>query len=158
MAFYPAEGPWGPAFADNLFLVRFDYERNDPNGAGMDVVRVTFAAFETDRPVAEATVFAKGFLGPLDAEVDPFGNLLVMEYGTRGPSRRDGQIVRIFRAGDCDGDGDTDLADFLVFQSCFTGPGQVLREPTCACADFDADGDADLADLVAFQAAFADSN
>lgn len=55
------------------------------------------------------------------------------------------------QTGDCDGDGDVDLADFLVFQNAFTGPEVLTANP---CTDLDGDGDTDLADLIAFQAAF----
>lgn len=56
-------------------------------------------------------------------------------------------------AGDCDGDGDVDLADFGGFQLCFTGPGGTASGD-CGCADFDGDGDVDLSDFNAFQLAF----
>ena len=55
--------------------------------------------------------------------------------------------------GDCDDDGDVDLADFLAFQTCFTGPGGSL-DPGCECADFNGDGDVDLQDFLSFQAAY----
>lgn len=56
-------------------------------------------------------------------------------------------------AGDCDEDGDIDMADFLKFQTCFTGSGGTL-EPGCECADFDDDGDVDLSDFWNFQTSF----
>ena len=56
--------------------------------------------------------------------------------------------------GDCDADGDVDLADFLVFQECFTGSGSGAAMPGCGCSDFDGDRDVDLGDLIAFQAHF----
>ena len=55
--------------------------------------------------------------------------------------------------GDCDGDGDVDLADFLAFQSCYTGPVGPVN-PGCECANFDGDDDVDLADFLAFQSAY----
>lgn len=55
--------------------------------------------------------------------------------------------------GDCDGDGDVDLSDFFVFQTCFTGPGG-QAPPNCECVDLDGDGDVDLADFLAFQTSF----
>ena len=58
------------------------------------------------------------------------------------------------RPGDCDADGDIDLADFLIFQSCFTGSDAGPIGPNCACADGDGDDDVDLADLLFFQAQF----
>ena len=59
--------------------------------------------------------------------------------------------------GDCDQDGDVDLADLLAFQECFTGPGGGPLAPHCKCSDLDGDGDLDLSDFVAFQAAFTGS-
>ena len=56
--------------------------------------------------------------------------------------------------GDCDQDGDVDLADFLVFQECFMGSGSGAAMPGCGCSDFDGDGDVDLGDLITFQAHF----
>ncbi len=47
--------------------------------------------------------------------------------------------------------GEVDCYDFLVFDSCFTGPsGADSREPLsgqCACVDLDQDGDVDFADF-----------
>ncbi|GAF72863.1 unnamed protein product, partial [marine sediment metagenome] len=55
--------------------------------------------------------------------------------------------------GDCDDDCDVDLQDFLVFQTCYTGPGGPLP-PDCECADFNGDDDVDLQDFLAFQSAY----
>ena len=49
----------------------------------------------------------------------------------------------------CDGGDDLDVADFAVFQACFTGEGGTVG-PGCECSDVDADGDADLADYAIF--------
>lgn len=56
-------------------------------------------------------------------------------------------------AGDCDGDGDVDVADFEAFVGCMAGPLGGLA-PQCICADIDADGDADMDDFAPFQRAF----
>lgn len=53
----------------------------------------------------------------------------------------------IFRDGDLDGDGDTDLADFAIFQACFSGAGGASGDPVCDGADLDGDGDVDNDDL-----------
>jgi hypothetical protein len=58
---------------------------------------------------------------------------------------------------DIDGDGDVDLADFLVFQGCFNGPNRPTLTgtfPSCACFDTESDFDVDLVDFLSFQACF----
>lgn len=62
-------------------------------------------------------------------------------------------------AGDCNGDGDVDLGDFLLLLSCFGGPGVAPSQAcdACDCADLDGDGDVDLSDLLDFQASFTGS-
>ena len=52
-------------------------------------------------------------------------------------------------AGDFDGDGDVDLADFAQFEICFTGPGGTLA-PGCGPGDFDGDNDIDCDDWAEF--------
>jgi hypothetical protein len=61
---------------------------------------------------------------------------------------------------DADGDGDVDLSDFLVFQSCFNGPNRpyAVADPSCRCLDTqpapNGDADVDLADFLVFQGCF----
>lgn len=55
--------------------------------------------------------------------------------------------------GDCDGDDDVDITDFVYVADCLSGPA-VWPGDDCACADIDDDGDADLADFAQFQRAF----
>ena len=50
--------------------------------------------------------------------------------------------------GDCDGDGNVDLADL---STCLFGPDGGLGAG-CECVDFDGDNDTDLEDFAAFQA------
>lgn len=50
-------------------------------------------------------------------------------------------------AGDIDGDGDVDLADYITFQAAFSGPNVPTANPR---ADLDRDGDTDLSDLMLF--------
>ena len=59
--------------------------------------------------------------------------------------------------GDSDGDGDVDLADFVVFQGCFVASGKSLA-PCCTCVDFDDDGDMDIYDFLGFQVAYTGPN
>jgi len=63
--------------------------------------------------------------------------------------------VSSYSTDDLDRDGDVDNDDWLIFASCFAGPGLL---PGCTpdldgdiVADFDKDGDVDLADYVTFQ-------
>ena len=63
-------------------------------------------------------------------------------------------VVASGTPGDCDGDGDVDLTDFLVFQTCYTGPDGGPVGPECDPVDFDDDGDVDLQDFLAFQTAY----
>jgi hypothetical protein len=56
--------------------------------------------------------------------------------------------------GDCDGDGDVDLADFGSFQLCFSGAGGGPVDEACDCSDSDGDGDVDLVDFAEFQLVF----
>lgn len=147
---------WGSEYADNLFIVRFDFELNDPAGVGADVVRVQFDDFASpQRPtVASTSIFAKGFVHPLDAEFDPFGNLIIMDYGAySGPSS--GAIFRIAPGdapciGDVDGDRAVTLSDLATLLTHFGQPSGA----TLADGDIDADGRVDLTDLATLLANF----
>ena len=55
--------------------------------------------------------------------------------------------------GDFDLDGQVDLADFALFQDCFSGPGGGATG-ACECIDLDWDNDVDLADFGTFQVFF----
>ena len=56
-------------------------------------------------------------------------------------------------AGDFNGDGDVDFADFSILADCMMGPG-VAFGVGCGLADLDGEGDVDLADFAEFQAIF----
>jgi hypothetical protein len=58
-------------------------------------------------------------------------------------------------AGDCDADGDVELADYHGVPGCVTGPGGGPIDLSCACTDTDDDGDVDLGDLAGLQNEFA---
>jgi len=66
------------------------------------------------------------------------------------------QTIAAAQPGDCTEDGVVDLADYLVFEQCVTGPdnGPVMED--CSCADLNEDDDVDLADFAAFQVEFSD--
>ncbi len=54
-------------------------------------------------------------------------------------------------AGDFDGNGTVDMADFARFSACFTGYNGGPVGPECAAGDFDGDGDVDCDDWHLFQ-------
>jgi PKD repeat protein len=77
-----------------------------------------------------------------------------------GPGRSDTRTrtayvqVSSWKSTDCDGDADTDLADFAFFQMCFNGPNRPGSLSECDAVDLDNDQDVDLADFGRFQACF----
>jgi len=88
------------------------------------------------------------------------GDTWVIVGGMTAPGVTTDQVWRLTRGttplpGDLDGSGIVDLADYAVFQSCFTGPGGGPVGDDCAPADADLDDDIDLIDFGAFQRAFA---
>jgi hypothetical protein len=64
----------------------------------------------------------------------------------------DGMVVNVveytFAPGDTDGDGDADLHDFALFQTCFGQSGVI---GPCAALNLDADDTIDLTDYAAFE-------
>jgi hypothetical protein len=60
-------------------------------------------------------------------------------------------------AGDFDGDGDADLADWAGMAGCLHGPGVLPMNSQCLVLDADQDDDIDLADVAAFQRDFTGS-
>lgn len=57
-------------------------------------------------------------------------------------------------ASDFDQDGDVDLLDFGLFQSCFNGPNRPAASGCAVNADLDHDNDVDLNDFSVFQGCF----
>ncbi len=74
--------------------------------------------------------------------------------GGAGPFRVQFEGFEQRPAGDLDGDGDTDVDDYAVLETCLTGPGGGVL---CGCewADLDYDADVDVRDYGRFQAAIA---
>jgi probable HAF family extracellular repeat protein len=78
---------------------------------------------------------------------------LIVGTGTLGGQTRGFLLVPgtpIFIPADLDDDGDVDIDDFGVFQSCGSGP-TVPASVECAPADFDDDGDVDQSDFGYYQ-------
>jgi hypothetical protein len=55
--------------------------------------------------------------------------------------------------GDCNGNGQVDLDDYVDFEACLLGPDGGL-EPDCECFDFNDSDSVDLHDFAAFQTFF----
>lgn len=155
--FYPASGWWEIEFHGNIFMARFDFELDDQLGEGMDVVRIILSDPKSSPPVAQYSVFASGFLHPLDVQIDPFGNVLIMEYGALDANTgRLFRIVRDVQQGDADLDGDKDLLDYQTFFVCAQGPANAPGPSTLSAAclqlfDFNIDDRVDLRDFAVFQ-------
>ncbi|MBN1514444.1 MAG: SUMF1/EgtB/PvdO family nonheme iron enzyme [Phycisphaerae bacterium] len=57
----------------------------------------------------------------------------------------------IVRAGDANGDGSIDLADYASFATCLSGPDPQTPPSGCDAVDFNVNGAVDLADFSVFQ-------
>ena len=65
------------------------------------------------------------------------------------------ELVSPYGPADLDQDCGVDVDDFVIFESCLGGPGQLSPPPGCdpshfEAADLDGDGNADLADVARF--------
>ena len=139
--FYPSSGAWGSAYARNLFMARFDFEQDNPNSFGMDVIRVQLDEADPNNPIASVSVFADGLNTPLDVELDPCGNLLVMQFN--GDIYRISQTGTLELPGDVDRDCDVDLSDLAVLLNGFGS-----TDVQYSGADFTGDCSVDLNDLA----------
>jgi len=156
--FYPESGWWGLQYHGNAFLARFDSELNDSRREGRDVVRIVIENPTSESPRAQYSVFARSFVRPLDVQCDPFGSLVIMEYGSVA-NLSDGVLYRMslqIRQGDADRDLDVDVADFRQLAPCLGSPSGPpgLGSFSAACLqtfDFDRSDRIDLADFGAFQ-------
>ena len=66
-------------------------------------------------------------------------------------------VLAVVGPGDSDGDGDVDLADWLNFSGCMTGPNNGPVGGSCTTFDFNSDTDVDLDDFSDFQVVFTGS-
>jgi hypothetical protein len=88
-----------------------------------------------------------------DFEIGSNGAFTVVGYGYNTVTGRNEALIWQSGgiAGDCDGDGDVDLGDYVdCIEPCIGGPGNGVST-ACLAADIDHDGDVDLADLGLIQ-------
>jgi hypothetical protein len=123
------------------------------SGGGFDLTWNTFdgggAMFSTAGPFELG-----GTIGQPDASVSVMtGGAFALTGGFWFP-----QILCQSTPQDADGDGDVDLLDFGVFQTCFNGPNRPYaaagNPEACLCFDNNEDGDVDLLDFGPFQTCF----
>jgi hypothetical protein len=75
---------------------------------------------------------------------------------TDGSTSHEIDAVYLAPAGDCEADGDVDLADYVaVGQGCLSGPA-AAPPANCGCFDLDRDGDVDLVDYALYLLALTD--
>ena len=104
----------------------------------------------TPMPGDTIDIISAGTLsGTFDATTFPPSQTWFVQYDYANGVVR----VGVVPFGDCDQDGDVDLADFGGMPSCMLGPDQT-PPGGCECLDGDADSDVDLADFAEFQRAF----
>ena len=99
-------------------------------------------------PVQVSVTVPEGVVGLLDSVVVSARSDL--DGGTRGFATVE---TRGLALGDCDGDGDVDLNDYIGFEACLAGPAQPTP-PGCACFDLDEDGPVTLRDFGVLQVNF----
>jgi uncharacterized lipoprotein YddW (UPF0748 family) len=109
-----------------------------------------------------ATVSGSGVPTPVDQTFSTAGDIacyLVVTDTLARSGESNHLTIRVnavmYSVGDFDHDGDVDLTDFSMFQTCFNGPNRAYgAAPQCPSADNDHDGDVDLSDFAAFQYCF----
>ena len=87
-----------------------------------------------------------------DVVTTDFGNYTCVVTADCGNATSQAAMLVVGIPGDLDGDGDVDLADFGVFQSCLTGTGNAQNDPDCVGAKLEGgDEDVDWQDLANFR-------
>ncbi len=83
-----------------------------------------------------------------------FTNIIATGTATQGVAYMDAceaVVVNFFDGADADGDDDADLADFALFQECYTGSGPTTLGWPCLVFDSDDDEDVDRIDYLFFE-------
>ncbi|HRX83391.1 MAG TPA: glycoside hydrolase family 16 protein [Phycisphaerae bacterium] len=152
-------GPLG-GFADDTVFVLSMLQAHTVGGTDSDTVYVKVFHNAYDLPVAASAIsdwdlIVGGntgvFLSKLRITGTGPGAILLdeLKVGTTYAS-----VTNYAVPGDCDGDGDVDVDDFVnCFEPCLGGPGLTLPEG-CASADLDGDFDVDLRDYALFSQSF----
>ncbi len=143
---YTAADPTGEFFV--WTDVSPDVVRGDVNGDGV--------ADESDRQLIEQYILDND---AADGQVD--GRVLIPAFAdafsvfdvSHDGATETLDVLLVAPLGDMDDDGDVDLGDYSLLQTCFSGVGTAYAPQTCGLADADADGDVDLGDMGQFEEA-----
>ncbi|UCG17578.1 MAG: hypothetical protein JSV19_06010 [Phycisphaerales bacterium] len=137
----------GSQYASWIYETEMTIPRTLPEGAA-------YTWYPSDAPVVDGLTLTPGHVIGINIT---FSNY----YGSDG-GEFSGMWTSLFEThsyvdfilqqrGDADCDGDVDLADFTIFQQCYTGDGGTMN-PTCLDMDFDGDDDVDENDYAQFDA------
>ncbi|MCP4245662.1 MAG: hypothetical protein GY778_01305, partial [bacterium] len=128
---------WSDAYPDAI--------RGDVDGSGeiSDDDKVALAGYIAAQDGSDGTV--DGVVTLLDFAAD-FSVFDLNHDGLVDPV----DLMLVSARGDCDDDGDVDLADYQKLQVCFTGDGGAFVPGPCSLADLDADNDVDRGDFEWF--------
>jgi len=118
----------------------------DPTVYGLDVSNVVNEALQS----GEAGV---AFRFQIDPDTPHDRNQAFIDAVDSNPTTKPFLTIEEAGAvpGDFDGDGDSDLDDFVHWSACMTGPAERACAEDCEPFDFDTDGDVDLKDFAGLQ-------
>lgn len=124
--------------------------------AGFVCLALTAAAAAQQFEITRSTIDGGGVMRSTGGEFELSGTIGQPDAGrmTGGNFELNGGFWFPLATGDCEEDGDVDLSDHELFESCLTGPNGGPAVGECRCFDVDQSGDVDLADFATIQSAF----
>jgi hypothetical protein len=124
--------------------------------AGLVCLALTAAAAAQQFEITRSTIDGGGVMRSTGGNFELSGTIGQPDAGTMtgGAFELNGGFWFPLDLGDCQEDGDVDLLDHDLFESCLTGPGGVAPVGSCRCFDVNASGHVDLIDFAEIQAAF----
>ena len=144
-------------------LVLNDADIDPPDLSGLESGTATFARvyFDDTRVFLQAPethsggVFSRWVVDDIGRTPGQRQTVIVMNQDRTAKAEYSSCPPAMRGMGDWDGDQDVDLYDFVIFQTCFSGPEGQWTGPGCDLFDYDQDGDVDLLDFFSFQTSYA---